>query len=39
MGLQFDFAHSLGRDVNLDGIVAIRNKPWQAHIGRSRETV
>ncbi len=39
MGLKHDLADALGRDVDLCGMGAIRNKRLQAHIDSSRETV
>lgn len=39
MGLKSDLAETLGRDVDLCSMGAIRNKRLQAHIDSSRETV
>lgn len=39
MGLKFDLADALGRDVDLAGMNVTRNKRMQALIDRSRETV
>ena len=39
MGLKFDLADALGREVDIASMGAIRNKRRQVHIDRSRETV
>ena len=39
MGLKFDLADALGREVDIASMGVIRNKRRQAHIDRSRETV
>ena len=39
MGLKFDLAAALGRDVDLSSMGAVRNKRMQALVDLSRETV